>query len=476
MAVHVADDGVLEILHVRIDRVGKHLAEDDHFRMFQEQVPFDEGIIEVTHPQVVNPVDFQEVPAQRLEKEAAEEHEARPGVVLVGRDQIGPRRLEPGGHVHLLLVADDVHFQRVVRELALHRLGHLDALAVHLDETVAGHRQSVHGEDHVADLEFAVARPAGHHVADENPVVVILQPERMPLVTVLEVEGGDGHVDVFVVVPIGDVPEEVLQHRGGDHVADVLGDIPAVALESHADDLVVLQHRAAAVAGVDGRVDLTGQVAVHRRVAVGLEVDARHDALRDREPLAANGIAEDRHAGLEPGDAADLQRAQSLVKIGVADFQHGQVAIVRDELDPRRVLLRIVLPLHRDEARVADHVRVGDDARPRDDETCAYPARHVARVPRHLVVGVLRGGGDPHHAAAHVVDLRVERGEGQQEGAGDEGEREEKGSGHRRTRREAERPRGVRNHRGDSRGCKMLCPRVHYGPGRIRRRSGGLKR
>ena len=73
---------------------------------------------------------------------------------------------------------------------------------------------------------------------------------------------------------LGDVVDEVADDRSGDHVADVLGDGARVSLESHPDDLFILEDGATAVAGVDGGVDLDGEVVIDGRMAVGPEVDA----------------------------------------------------------------------------------------------------------------------------------------------------------------------------------------------------------
>ena len=120
----------------------------------------DEGIVEIADPQIVDAVHFQKVARERLEKQSAKQHETRFHVVGVRLDEIGPRGFQFGGDIHFLLVAQDVHFEWVALELALDDLGHLDAVAVDLDEAVAGHPIVVQREDHVADLEHAVAGAA----------------------------------------------------------------------------------------------------------------------------------------------------------------------------------------------------------------------------------------------------------------------------------------------------------------------------
>ena len=70
-----------------------------------------------------------------------------------------------------------------------------------------------------------------------TPVSSSLQAQSAALGFVLELELGDGEIDVFVVVAVGNVLEEMLDDRRGDHVAGVLRDVAAVALEGDADDL-----------------------------------------------------------------------------------------------------------------------------------------------------------------------------------------------------------------------------------------------
>ena len=334
----------------------------------------------------------------------------------------------------------------VTLELPFDDLGHLDAFAVDLDEPVAGHAVVVEREDHVADLEHAVAGAPGYDGADEHAGVVVLQAQRGAFRRVLQAERRDGQIDVFVVVPVADVLEEMLQHRRGDHVADVLRHVAAVTLERDADHLAVLQHRAAGVAGVDRRVDLAGEVVVHRRMAVRLEVDPRDDAARHAHALAADGIAVDRDARFQRRDAADFQRFEALEKLGVRHVQHREVAIVGDEFDRRGIFLRIVFPLDGDETLVADDVRVRDDARPGDDKPRADPALNVAGVPRHLVVGVLRGRRHADDALTDVGDVRAHGGgQDQRDQEGDNGGKERAEAAHGRFSGDPGQPRANRS-------------------------------
>ena len=88
-----------------------------------------------------------------------------------------------------------------------------------------------------------------------------------------------------------DILEEVFDHRRRDHVADILRDIAAEALEGDADDFAVLHDRSAGVARIDRRIDLDREMGIHHRVRVSAEIDAGDDAARDRKAVAADGIA-----------------------------------------------------------------------------------------------------------------------------------------------------------------------------------------
>ena len=88
-------------------------------------------------------------------------------------------------------------------------------------------------------------------------------------------------IHVAVVCAVFRILQEAPHDGRRDHVADILRDIAPEPLEGDADDFAVLHHGSTAVAGIDGSVDLDGKVAVHLRVAVSDEVDARDDTARD---------------------------------------------------------------------------------------------------------------------------------------------------------------------------------------------------
>ena len=79
-------------------------------------------------------------------------------------------------------------------------------------------------------------------------------------------------------------------------------DIAAEPLEGDADHFSVLENGSAAVTGVDGCVDLDGEVGIDVGMGVGTEVDAGDDAARDRETFSADGITVHADLGFDFGD------------------------------------------------------------------------------------------------------------------------------------------------------------------------------
>ena len=61
---------------------------------------------------------------------------------------------------------------------------------------------------------------------------------------------------------VRDIFQETLNDRRRNHVSDALRDIAAVSLKRDAHDFAVLHHRSAAVARIDLRADLNGEVLI----------------------------------------------------------------------------------------------------------------------------------------------------------------------------------------------------------------------
>ncbi len=226
----------------------------------------------------------------------------------------------------------------------------------------------------------------------------------MPLRRVLQFRVSDPEIDVAIVVPILDVLQETPNHRRRNHVGHPLRDVAAVALESHAHHLARLEHRAAAVPGIDLRADLDREVRVGRGVGVKIEIDPRHDAGGDRHPLAADRITVGRDRRFERGNPAELQRLHPFPEGRVRHLDEREIAIVRHEKHRRRILIRVPLALHREIARVADHVRVGQNALPVDHKPGADPAPDRPGIPRGPIIRFHLRGSDPDETA---LDLTV---------------------------------------------------------------------
>ena len=199
---------------------------------------------------------------------------------------------------------------------------------------------------------------------------------------------GDAEVDEAVVFAVFDVLEEAAHDWGGDHVAGVLGDVAAVALEGDADDHVVLEDGAAGVSWVDGGIDLDGEVLICAAVGVFLVVDAADDAAGDGDAFAADGEADDLDGGVEFGDIlGDFEGFDGGEGGGWFDeFEEGEVAVVCDVFDASAVGCGVA-DLADDEAgSVADHVGVGHEEVFCDEEACTGAAAGGGWVPWGAVV------------------------------------------------------------------------------------------
>ena len=208
----------------------------------------------------------------------------------------------------------------------------------------------------------------------------------------------DGEVHIAVVSSILHILEEALHDWHGDHVADILGDIAGVALEGDADDFSVLHDGAAAVAGVDGGVDLDREVRVHSGVRVGLEIDAGNDAAGDGEARAADGVAIDGDDGFEGGKAAEFEGGGAVEEFDIFDLEEREIAIVRDVENAGGIGLRVALFGNGEEARVADDMGVRHDAVAVDHKPRANAGEDFSAGPRGFVVGLLGGGLDADEA------------------------------------------------------------------------------
>ena len=196
----------------------------------------------------------------------------------------------------------------------------------------------------------------------------------------LPAERDRGHA---VVASVRDIGEEVVHHRNRNHVGDVVG--ADRGLHRHAHHLPLREDRSAAVARVHRAVDLTGEE-LAAVVDVDLMLDAGHHAPGDAQRVASDGEAENQDLLPKLGQAAQAQRREGVEEAGLVDGQDSEVGVVGDVEHPRGESLRLAVPPHLDECRVAHHVGIGQDPTTRDDEPGAADRARGRRSPRRSVV------------------------------------------------------------------------------------------
>ena len=167
-------------------------------------------------------------------------------------------------------------------------------------------------------------------------------------------------------LPFSDAVEERADDRRRHHLADVVD--AGQLLERDADDLAFAEHRTAAVAGVDRGVD-GGREQVALRVAVALDLDARHDALGDRDFFAADRVADDRDLVAQLRHLAELGGLDIVEEVGrIDDLEQRQIAVVADRSDAGDRLVGRGRFLDLKERRVRDDVRAGQHQARADDD------------------------------------------------------------------------------------------------------------
>ena len=199
---------------------------------------------------------------------------------------------------------------------------------------------------------------------------------------------------------VRDVPQEQVNFLGGNDVTDVLR--VAEMAERQADHFVAGDGRAAAVARVDGGINLDPQ-AGNGKIVRG-ELDAGNDAFGDRKAVAALRIAIDQHGVLDVRDGFRQRQRRVGVEQGlVIQLEHGQVNARGDGLDGRGNLVAGLVGLHLDLAGVKHHVRVGKDAFALDDHAAAGDFARRLLGPGFVGVGIAQGGEDLDHGVFHGI-------------------------------------------------------------------------
>ena len=186
--------------------------------------------------------------------------------------------------------------------------------------------------------------------------------------------------------------QETVNEGRRHHLADVLGVVQA--LERDADDLLVEEYRATAVAGVDRSINRDReQPAI--RVGVALKLDAADHAFGDRDFLATNREAHDGHFVLQVGKLLPQPGDRGLhPKLFVLDLKQREVGVVAHRREAGDELVRMRAGLNLNEGRVSHHVRAGENHAGRDNHTRAGPVGRARGLPWALVVGLLGGSED----------------------------------------------------------------------------------
>ena len=184
-------------------------------------------------------------------------------------------------------------------------------------------------------FDDALGGAAGRHAVDGDSRAAGRQAALAPIGRRQQRRGGEPRVGEAVVAAVLQVGEEVVDDRDRDEEAHVVG--ARKALERDADDLAVLHHRSAAVAGVDRGVGLDHEVLVGAAVDVAARLDARDDARGRGDVLSAErkAVGVDARAGAR--QRPEAQRLQALRERGIVDPQHREVAVVARRLDRRDV-------------------------------------------------------------------------------------------------------------------------------------------
>ncbi len=351
---------------------------------------------------------------------------ARGDVEAVGLHVESPRVGEREFLFDLFAISDEFEGQGISFEFAFGDFGHLDAITVEFDGSVGCDGDFVDGEDDVAGFEGFIGGAAGHDAGDEESGILSGDIEGFAEGGVEGVDGGDAEVHVAVVGTVLDVFEEAFYDGGGDHVSDVLGDVAAEALEGDADDFAVLEDGAAAIAGVDGGIDLDGEMGIDVGVGVGAEVDTGNDAACDGEAFTADGVTVNADFGFDFWDGAEFEGDGFVEEGFVFEFQDGEVAVVGDVFDGCDVFFGVAFFFEGEEASVGDDVRVGDDALvlSGDDPTGSGSGLGGAGEPWHAVVGLERAIDDAGEAFFDLCGIGGCLGwgesEGEEEAAGEE--------------------------------------------------------
>mmetsp|Transcript_27697 Transcript_27697/g.72514 ORF Transcript_27697/g.72514 Transcript_27697/m.72514 type:complete len:428 (+) Transcript_27697:323-1606(+) len=282
------------------------------------------------------------------------------------------------GHVHLSAVAKHREHRGLANALVPQDVPVLDELAAAQRRlAVVRDPAAVDFREHVAAAQRGADRRRDAHEQHPRDAFwdAVRGPERLVLQLVPPVgHGGRERVAALRVA----AQEERTHYLCRDHVADVVGVAAGVLAEGHpGHEAARVEHGPSAAARVDRRVDLDDERGVRGRGQV-YGIDAGHDALRDADGAAARREAQGLHRLLQGWQAAGqlhgldaLDECPEVVRHRGVDLDEGQVDVWAEILHLASETLGGAVGPDADVDRVGDHVRVGHDAPPGDDEAGA---------------------------------------------------------------------------------------------------------
>eukprot|EP00968_Pinguiococcus_pyrenoidosus_P024465 scaffold4700_cov271-Pinguiococcus_pyrenoidosus.AAC.2 len=271
---------------------------------------------------------------------------------------------------------------------------------------VAGDRKTVHGKEDVANLDLLHGRQGLRH-EDAQFLLVFgarLQP-RMPAqpgrLQPLEVHpyGGEARV-----APVAfNVLKQVAEDLRGDDVSAVLHVRVDERLEGNSHDSVgVIYDRPAAVAGIDGRVDLDGQQ-ICSGLRIRLHLNPANDASCDAHGVAAHRVADHLHVVIQGRHLAKFHARHSFPKLVLQHGQDGQVAFRRFRHHLCHEFLAPFSPAHLHQGAVLYCVRVGDDAPAFDAEARRSGGNLPLSLPRLQHIWKAVAAEDAHRGVLHSL-------------------------------------------------------------------------
>ena len=325
---------------------------------------------------------------QGLENQTGVHEILRLFFVLVRLHEIGRKGFEGDLEFLLFALAPDFQLQFVADKFPLHDLGHVGLFAIDVDGAGAIHVVAIQLQQHVTDFQNFSAGAGAVHRSEHHPGVIVRKIQGLALG---RVENGivlDGQFSVVIVLSVFHVLQEAADDWRRNHVAGVLGHIPAVALKGYSYHFHPLDDRAAGIPWINGCIYLDGKVLIHAAVAVFLVVHPADHSAGDGDALAPDGVAHHFHGGVQFGNFRADGKRDRLVERGTGflEFEQSEVAIMSDVFDPGPVRGGITDFLDSNAAGIADDVGIGHEEIRPDEESGASAAGRSGGIPRCPVV------------------------------------------------------------------------------------------